>query len=243
MEWWTGIPVAATTLECGGHSHTLRWEQGVLTAVDHTDIAAEATLAALARESVPCLDRVRAWNRHSDDVHALVLASRGIADRLDVATDRHTHPRAPIKQGDDAELLELLALGGGLPDRLQAHVAAAWTDRLRSGHPDLDAARPQLRAALYGRVLAALRVWLGEPQLAIELTMADPGGARLLARDGEKIAVGLPFSWLTEVWARGLATIVGRLCLEARTDDGVSWSLDTVEPDLATIAELLIIAP
>lgn len=48
-DWWTGIPAAATSIECGGHAHTLRWDQGELTAVEHDVPMAEATLAALAR--------------------------------------------------------------------------------------------------------------------------------------------------------------------------------------------------
>lgn len=239
-DWWTGIPAAATTIECGGHTHTLRWEQGELTAVDHADPKAEATLAALAGGAIPCLDRVRVWNEHRSDVRVLTLGSRGLTDRLEVPAARHTHPRAPIKQRDDSDLLELLALGGGLNDRLQAHAAAAWTHRIRNGHPTLDAAMPQLHAALYGRVLAGLRIWLGEPHLSIDLTMVDPDGDRHLERSGDTIVAALPFAWLAEVWTRELMTIFGRFCLSINNSDGVHWTLSTVAPDLATIAQLSI---
>jgi hypothetical protein len=239
-DWWTGIPAAATTIECGGHTHTLRWYQGQLTAVDHDDPKAEATLAALANEKVPCLDQLRSWNQHRDDVRVLALASRGLTDRLDVAADRQPHPRAPIKQRDGAELLKLLALDGGIPDRLQAHAAGAWTRRLHTGHPTLDSALPQLRAALYGRLLAALRVWLDEPQLSITVTMVDASSDRTVERSADAVAIALPFAWLTEVWARGLATVFGRFCLGAHTDDGIHWTLDTVAPDLTTTAQLSI---
>ncbi len=239
-DWWTGIPAAATSIECGGHAHTLRWDQGELTAVEHDVPMAEATLAALAGERIPCLDRLRAWNRHRDDVRVLTLASRGLTDRLDVAIDRHIHPRAPMKQRDGDELLELLALDGGVPGRLQAHAAAAWTHRLRTGHSTLGAAMPQLKAALYGRLLLATRLWLDEPELSIDLTMVDAGNDRVVERSDDALAITLPFAWLTEVWARGLATVFGRLCLGATTDDGVHWTLDTVGPDLATTSQLSI---
>jgi hypothetical protein len=238
--WWTGIPPAATTVQCGGHAHTLRWDQGKFTAVNHDDPDAEATLAALAGETVPCLERLRAWNRRHNDVRVLTLASRGVTDPLDVATNRHRHPHAPVPRRSETELLELLALGGDLPDRLQADAAATWTRRLRTGHAELEAARPQLQAALYGRVLMALRSWLAQPDLSIELTMVDLGEERRLDRSGDTIAVTLPFAWLTEVWTRGLTTIFGRMCLSARTDDGVHWTLDTVAPDLTETARLLI---
>lgn len=239
-EWWTGIPAAAATIECGAATHTLRWERGVLTAVDHDDVEAEATLAVLARETVPCLERVRAWNRHRDDVRVLTLASRGLTDRLDVAIGRRPHPRAPIKPSDDPDLPALLALGGGLPDRLQAHAAAAWTQRLGTGHSALDAAVPQLHAALYGRLLVALRVWLGEPRLSLELTMIDADGDHRLERDGDAVLAALPFAWLSEVWARGFSTILGRLCTGAASDDGLEWTLDTLDPDLTTTRQLSI---
>jgi hypothetical protein len=99
---------------------------------------------------------------------------------------------------------------------------------------------PQLHAALYGRSLAALRVWLGEANLAVNLTMVDPDDDRGLERSGDTITVTLPFAWLTEVWAREMTTIFGRLCLGAKTDDGVHWTLDTVAPDLTTTAQLSI---
>jgi hypothetical protein len=172
--WWTGIPAAEATVPCGGHTHTLRWEHGALTAMDHGDPEAEATLAALAGEPAPCLDHLSAWNRRRDDPRVLTLASRGVLDALDVQINQHPHPRAPTPRRSETELLELLALGGGLPDRLQAHAAASWTRRLRTGHSALPAALPQLNAALYGRALSALRLWLGEPNLAIDLTMIDP---------------------------------------------------------------------
>jgi len=238
--WWTGIPAAAATIECGGHTHTLRWHQGALTAVDHGDPEAEATLAALAGESVPCLDRVRAWNRRRNDVRVLTLASRGVTDPLHIDPDHPSHPRAPARPRSDTDLLHLLSLGGGLPDRLQAHAAAAWTRRLRTGHSTLEAARPQLHAALYGRALAALRTWLQEPGLLIELTIVDPAGERRLERAGDTIAVSLPFSWLTDVWARGLTTMFGRMCLGAETADGVTWTLDTLAPDLGDTTRLSI---
>jgi hypothetical protein len=239
-DWWTGIPAASTTIECGGHTHTLRWDQGELTAVDHEDLKAEATLAALAGETVPCLDRVRAWDRRHNDVRVLTLASRGATDQLNVASNRHRHPRAPARRRSETELLDILALGGDLPDRLQAEVAATWTRRLRTGHAELEAARPQLQAALYGRVLIALRSWLAQPDLSIQLTMVDPSEDRRLERSGDTIVVTLPFAWLTEVWTRGLTTIFGRMCLSASTDDGVHWILDTVAPDLNETAQLSI---
>lgn len=175
--WWAGIPPAEATVLCAGYTHTVRWEAGELIAVDHGDAEGEATLAALADETFPCLELVRTWTRRSDDPHVLTLASRGPTDLLNIDFDRlrfdHRGPRGQT----EAQTLRLLAAGGQLPDRLQATTAAIWARRLRTGHATLETARPQLVAALYGRALT-LRAWLHEPRLAIELTMIGPAEQR-----------------------------------------------------------------
>jgi hypothetical protein len=241
--WWTGIAPAQAAVDCGGHPHILRWQAGALTAVDHGDPEGEATLAALAGESFPCLELLRAWARRRDDPRVLTLASRGPTDRLDVNVDLLRHPRGVSRRQTEADLLRLLALGGGLPDRLQANTAATWARRLRTGHTALDAALPQLQAALYGRVLAALRGWLGEPGLTIELTMTETGGERRLLRADDGVSVSLPFSWVSDVWTRGLAVIFGRFCLAADTADGTRWTLHTIGPDLGDSSKLTIVTP
>jgi hypothetical protein len=238
--WWAGIPPAEVPVLCGGGTHTVRWEAGGLIAVDHNDVEGGVTPAALAGESVPCLELLRTWSRRAADPHVLTLASRGPTDPLNMDIDglRFDH-RAPRRQTEE-QTLRLLAAGGRLPDRLQATTAAIWTRRLRTGHPALETARPQLEAALYGRVLRTLRSWLGEPQLTIELTMIGPEEQRRGARTVDEVDVSLPFCWLSDVWMRGLAVTFGQLCIAADTVDGSSWTLDTLGPDLANVNQLTI---
>jgi len=234
-EWWSGLTPAEATVRCDGATHVLRWAAGKLTAPDHGDPAAEATLAALAGTTYPCLEHLAAWRRRRDDPRVLAIASRGAIDRLVIDPDdpRRAHMPHPRREED---LVSLLALGGGLPDRLQATVAATWARRLQSGHRALEQTRPRLHAALYGRVLAALRSWLAEPQLTIELEMVEADAPRAVERSasGESVAVALPFAWLCEVWACELAVALGRFCLAATPTDGGGWTLDMLAPDLAT---------
>ena len=231
--WWTGIPAAEVTVLCGGDTHIVRWEAGELIAVDHRDPKGEVTAAALAGESVPCLELLRTWSRRAGDPHVLTLASRGPTDPLDMDIDGLRFDYGAPRRQTEEQTLRLLAAGGRLPDRLQATTAAIWTRRLRTGHAQLETARPQLEAALYGRVLRTLRTWLGEPQLTIELTMIGPDEARRIVRTAEGVDVSLPFSWLSDVWMRGLAVTFGRLCIAADTTDGASWTLRTRGPGLA----------
>jgi hypothetical protein len=236
-DWWTGIPPAEATVSCGGDTHTLRWEAGELIAVDHGDPDQEATLAS---QTIPCLELLRTWARRRDDSHVLTLASRGPTDPLNLDLDRlRFDHRGPRRQTEE-QTLRLLAAGGRLPDRLQATTAAIWARRLQTGHTALERARPQLEAALYGRALRTLRGWLGEPRLAIELTMIGPDEERRIVRTADGADVSLPFSWLPDVWMRGLAVTFGRLCLAAETIDGSSWNLHTVGADLADLTEITV---
>jgi hypothetical protein len=235
--WWTGIPATEATVSCGGDTHTVRWEAGELNAIDHGDPKQEATLTG---ETSPCLKLLRTWSRRRDDPHVLTLASRGLTDPLNLDFDRlRFDHRGPRRQTEE-QTLRLLAAGGRLPDRLQATTAAIWARRLQTGHTALARARPQLEAALYGRTLRTLREWLGEPRLAIELTMIGPAEERRIVRTADGIDVSLPFSWLPDVWMRGLAVTFGRLCLGAETIDGSSWNLHTLGPNLSDLSELTV---
>ncbi len=216
--WWLGLSGAQATISCGEHQHRLRWERGRLEALDHGDPEDERALAALGGEPFACIELLDAWERHKDDIRALVLGTRGATDRLHIDPDsfprsgggpsrlqRARPPGAPrlarrpgntavigggwtgyapgrpgpagvraSKQArSEAELIWLLNLGGGIADRLLATVAATWSRRIRSGQSGLNKARPQLHVALHSRAFAALRPWLGEPELTAELIMID----------------------------------------------------------------------
>ena len=236
-QWWTGIPAAEATISCGGHTHTLRWQAGQLVALNHSDPDGETTLAG---QTIPCLELLRTWSRRRDDPHVLTLASRGPTDPLNIDVDRLRFGLNGPRRRTEEQTLRLLAAGGRLPDRLQATTAAIWARRLRTGHAGLETARPQLEAALYGRALRTLRACLGEPQLAIQLTMIEASEQRMIVRTAAGINVSLPFSWLSDVWMRGLAVTFGRLCIDAATTDGSSWTLHTLGPDLTDLTELTI---
>ena len=238
--WWAGIPAAEIPVLCGGNTHTVRWEAGELIAVDHGDPEGDVTRAAPAGETVPCLELLGTWSRRADDPHVLTLASRGPTDPLNMDIDGLRFDYGAPRRQTEEQTLRLLAAGGRLPDRLEATTAAIWTRRLRTGHAQLGTVRPQLEAALYGRVLRTLRAWLGEPQLTVELTMIGPEEQRRIVHTADGVDVSLPFSWLPDVWMRGLAVTFGRLCIAADTTDGSSWTLATLGPDLTDLTQLTI---
>jgi len=251
-------PPAGAAIACGDEVHRLRWERGELCAEDHEDLEGERALAALAGRRCACVDVIDAWRRHEDDLRVLVLASRGPADPLarleapgaaagalmgplPIATMSFGAPSrfgvsagpAPaLPPSPEDELLGLVRLGGALPDRLVAGVAASWAGRLARGEASASE-RAQLEAALWGRVRVAVRSWLGDRRLEVAVRMTAPGSqSELVAQAGGSVVAELPFSWLADVWSAGLATIWGRFCLGASSADGRRWSLVTVTAGL-----------
>jgi hypothetical protein len=147
-------------------------------------------------------------------------------------------PQPPDRESQNAhaenELLALLGLGGRLPERLVATVAAAWKERLQHRPRPTVQSRAQLQAALHGRVLAAMSGWLGASGPKSKLVMIGERRTPKLMQEADRVRVELPFGWLVDVWAQGLATIWGRFCLSASTDDGRTWRLTTVGQDLGS---------
>jgi hypothetical protein len=151
-------------------------------------------------------------------------------------------PRGRVSRRAQAEdeLLSLLRLGGGVPERLVASVAAAWRQRLTQPDRAVARARPQLDAALHGRLFAAMRSWLGGRVVRSELAVIREDDEPRLVSEPGLIRAEVPFGWLVDVWAKDLATIWGRFCLAATTDDGSTWRLTTVAPDLGPPSVIML---
>lgn len=97
-------------------------------------------------------------------------------------------------------------------------------------------ARPH--AALYGRAANAVAGWLGAPPAHVHL-----GEHATLTRTPDGVEATLPFAWLVRVWARGLAVMAGRFCLDAATEDGRTFTLTTVAPDLGPPQPMTLTMP
>jgi hypothetical protein len=254
-DWSIGIAPASATVECGAESHTVEWRDGRFSVPAHADPEGERALAALGGQPCACVQLLDAWERHAADPLVLVLGprgrsrgrpSRGVPRRRRPGALRRavpvpavgwrggagwwSYPGAPgasIVTGEPMGGLELLlGLDGEIPHRLVAGVAAALVDR--SGDPALG---PTLHAALYGRLLATFWRW-PEPATDVTLHMSHGEAGLVRNRDGELTAT-LPFTWLTEVWARELELVDGELTLSAHPGAAGTWELVTVDRDMA----------
>lgn len=157
-----------------------------------------------------------------------VMRGAAMAGRQFVST-AHRIPGHEMPREDP--LLQLMRLPGGLPDRLVAMVVSHWVALLADGAAPASAAAA-LSVALGGRASLAVQTWLGSTGTEVDVEMLAPGAPRYLERVGaeeeEFIRVGLPFSWLSEVWLTGLTHLLGRFTLAAEyVDDAVI--LDTAD--------------
>ena len=110
------------------------------------------------------------------------------------------------------EVLHLLALGPAFQFRLAGTVAAAWANGLNAA-----GRRPELTAALTGRLAPAIAQWLGiSPDLVSATLLETPApswGDLEVTGDGpdQRVRASLPVGWLASVWACGLAVVDGHL--------------------------------
>lgn len=256
--WWAGLGPVEVRLDCGGEAHVVCWQDGELTAPEHGDLVGERILAALAGERPTCLQVLELWERHRHDLQVLVVASRGPGDPLGGATRRPSRgwvayaplsahsqaayssslswsakPGAPARASGDpsehSELAELVELAGPLLDRLAGTVAGEWAERVRANDDRVAANRAALEAALYGRVLLAARSWMADPALDVVLRMIDADEEPSIERVDGAVSVAVPFEWLSTIWARGLAVVLGRFVLAASQDSAGSVVLHTVD--------------
>jgi hypothetical protein len=133
----------------------------------------------------------------------------------------------------------LAGLGHEVTLRLVATVTAALLDRLKNGEglP----ARPSLEVSLFGRASSALRTWLGVPELAIELDVAELHAEPSVSWGaGDSVHLTLPLAWVMTVWGRALTMVAGRFCLGVVESNGTRTTLMTVGSDLGPPRPLTI---
>ncbi len=123
-------------------------------------------------------------------------------------------------------LVDLANLAGPLFDYLAGAVAAVWAERLLAGDDRVPPHAAALDTALFGRVLMAVRAWTGDPALEVTVETAGAGEPPSISREDDRVVAVLPFSWLSRVWARGLAVVLGHFVLAISEDAAGVLRLD-----------------
>jgi len=152
-------------------------------------------------------------------------------------------PRRELDSLPGADYLEILSLDADLWVRLVETVLGTWAERVDDGDTAVQRARAALVAALYGRVTASLRDWTGDESLNVSVDMIDPNASPALVRTSDGLHAQLPFRWLSDVWARQWAVVLGRfsLCQIEGTDDKrrvltINQDLKDIRPVTVSIA-------
>ena len=287
-EWWDGLLPVEVRLDCSGGTHTVRWEDGVVNAVDHEDPVGERALAALGGERSTCIELLDSWARHADDLRVLTIASRGASDpvRPD-AESRFLWPTpglmpargrgvamraappgsagwaayAPLSGGQmvsggqlvhrgqmgrgrpgprSDEVVDLIGLGGALTQRLVAEILATWSARLVADEGVAAPHLPALTASLYGRVVVSVRSWLGDAGTHVELDMIAPSESPSMARRDGVVHARLPFAWLSDIWVKDLAVVLGRFALCTVESGSGRLRLSTVDPHCTDVRPVTV---
>ena len=112
------------------------------------------------------------------------------------------------------DMLSLLALGPAFQMLLAGAVAAAWSDG-GARAAERRCHRPELEAALTGRLAPAAAGWLGLDPGQVDARLHDGAGWGRLELSGtggaRHLRAALPAGWLAAVWACGLTVTGGHL--------------------------------
>ena len=164
--------------------------------------------------------------------------SSGSVTGIAVPTSGHASPSSTREE----DIALLAGLGHELTLRMAATVTALL---LEDGwDPDGPPARPALEASLFGRASCALRAWLGDPDLDVELEVVESGAGASLEGDASgPIRVRLPLAWVMTVWGRDLTVVAGRFCISLLESDGRRATMMSVGSSLGPPKPLLIEIP
>lgn len=241
MPWHDRVTPVSFETDCEGHRHTITWRGGELVLEAHPEPDAERALVALGGRIPRCVEIldlweaalddggfIEEWGPHHDADHkrrwwlrtALErLRSEGVQDFLfDLPRDRAatmceasvTLPHSILDRAAGAVVDAADRDGWSVAPALVSHVAEAVRLRIRRAFvSSLDGAMGQARSA----ALVPFRCLVG-----LEVAPSIEGQ---LAGRGSRAVVTVQPSWLSRVWARGVAVHEGRLTLDANEVAGL----------------------
>jgi hypothetical protein len=151
-------------------------------------------------------------------------------------------PPASASSTPEDDIVVLAGLGHELTLRLASTVTSALLEGLKT--PKGASMGPILEASLFGRAWAALRTWLGTPDLELDLEVIGPDAEPGLSWDGSgPVHLALPLEWVMTVWGADLSMVAGRFSLGLAERDGARSTLISVGTDLGPPRPLILEIP
>lgn len=148
-------------------------------------------------------------------------------------------PPVNLSSTPEDDIMLLAGLGHELTLRLASTVTSALLEGLNI--PGSASMGPTLEVSLFGRASAALRAWLGIPDLDLDLEVIEPDTEPGLSWDGTgSLHLALPLEWVMTVWGADLTVVAGRFCLGVAERDGARTTLMSVGTDLGPPRPLTI---
>lgn len=241
--WWEGVGEVRMAVACGGSTHEVIWRHGDLVVPEHPDLDGERALAAFGGDRPGCVAVADLWrDALADPVFLGEWARHESADARRQSDFEHRWRRLFTEGVQDV-------LHGVPPARAArvGEVLAAWPQPLQDrlavtvvAGLDPSRADPVLAAAADRAVAVRARTAFvaslarehahPRPDALVPVRVrraAAPEVDGRLARRASGVLLGLPWSWLGRVWARGLAVVDGRLVLDA-TPGTQRWCLTVV---------------
>lgn len=228
--WYARRTAVRAEVDCAGGRHRVTWRRGRLVLEDH-DLAAEQALHGLGGEKTACVEVLEEWR---------ALNARAALEEL----PRLLWPARP--RGETSAIPEALRVVAGLaaivrcerhwddadfPENARRVVATelnrCFESAVRSSLAFVRDGRANVRVRARTEMVAA-----SEPaSISVEVSPA---------RREVRMAAALPITWLLEVWGRGIASVDGRVVVEAaeHTADRIAAAAihwDGGTPHLATV--------
>jgi len=180
---------------------------------------------------------LRAAIRNSGAVYSSAASMTGFA-----VPPGSLSPTTSTSSTPEEDKVLLAGLGYALTLRMAATVTATLLSRPKS--PPGVSPQPALEVSLFGRASAALRTWLGTPELELNLEAIEPEAKPCLSWDGSgPVHVALPLQWVMTVWGQDLTVVAGRFCLGVTEWSGTRITLMSVGSDLGSPRPLMIEIP
>jgi hypothetical protein len=186
--WWQHHLPAEVSVDCSGQEHRVCWEDGELVLLDHNDPEGEMTLAALAGEACECVEILRSWGRHTDDLRVLLLASRGSSDPINIHLRQRAFNQAALNQARPVQAV----ISGNSPRNRSRRIARASGSRvlqapLAGGVSRMSLPMRAMSDAREDDVVKLLRLGGGLSDRLVATVIAE--WSERVSRDDERVAV------------------------------------------------------